>query len=130
MATALELIASKERVSAISRNEYNSKGEYGSTNANALSDGDNKGKGTSADGSVGSLKDINTRKDNLGRNPYNSDKGYGVGHGNALSDGDEKGKGEVDGSIGSLKDINTRKDNLGRNSTYGPNKKSYPDFVI
>ena len=83
-------------------------------------------------GSVGGLTDINTRKDNVGRNTYNKENGYQLGHPNAVSDGDEKGKGKIDeaGSVGSITDINTRKANLVKNPTYGPNKKSYPDFVI
>jgi hypothetical protein len=127
--TELEIIAEKERISSIARNEYTFNNGYNSNNVNALSNGDEKGKGE-LDGQVGSLTDINTRKDNMGRNVYNGNNGYGINNPNALSDGDEKGKGELNGQIGSATDINIRKDNLGRNEKYGPNKKSYPDFVI
>jgi len=131
MATQLEQIADKERQILIARNDYNYTDEYNSTNTHALSDGDEKGKGE-LDGSIGGLTDINIRKDNMGRNIYNDNNGYGSTNPNAISDGDEKGKGQLDenGSIGGLTDINTRKANLVKNPTYGPNKKSYPDFVI
>ena len=68
----------------------------------------------------------------MGRNEYSDLNGYGSTNKNAQSDGDEKGKGQVDdnGSIGTTTDINTRKANLVKNPTYGPNKKSYPDFAI
>ena len=115
------------------RNYYSELNEYGSTHKNAKSDGDEKGKGQDgAAGTIGSTTDINTRKDNMGRNYYNENDGYGVTNKNAISDGDERGKGQLEdnGTIGSLTDINTRKENLVKNKTYGPGKKSYPDFVI
>jgi len=129
MATELEKIAEKERIISIARNSYDQNKSYGSTNPNALSNGDEKGKGE-LDGQVGSLTDINTRVDNMGRNVYDQNAEYNSNVPNALSNGDEKGKGELNGQVGSLTDINTRIGNLGKNEKYGPNKKSYPDFVI
>ena len=130
MATELEKIADAQRKIAVARNEYDNDGKYGSTNKNALSDGDNKGKGD-VDGSVGSKTDINTRTSNTVKNEYSENNGYGVTNPNAISDGDNKGKGQAgdDGTIGNTSDINTRKANLVKNPTYGPNKKKYPDFI-
>lgn len=129
--TELEKIADQQRKAALARNEYDVDGAYSSTNKNALSDGDEKGKGD-VDGSVGSVTDINIRKDNMGRNVYGGENEYNSTNKNAISDGDEMGKGQQgeDGTIGSLTDINTRKENLVKNPIYGPNKKTYPDFVI
>ena len=42
---------------------------------NAMSDGDEKGKGE-VDGKVGSSIDIQTRTDVVARNKYNGSKGY------------------------------------------------------
>ena len=92
---------------------------------NALSDGDELGKGENT-GNVGGLTDINTRIDNTGRNAYNESNGYDSTHQNALSDGDELGKGENNGKIGSLTDINTRVDGVNRN--FFSETKTYPDF--
>lgn len=129
--TELELIANRLRKEHVARNEYNYTDEYGVNNKNALSDGDEKGKGQMGDdGTIGSVTDINTRIANIVKNNYNKNNGYGLGHPNAISDGDEKGKGLAGdgGTIGSLTDINTRKENLVKNPIYGPNKKQYPDF--
>jgi len=130
MSTNLEKIAEKQRKIALARNEYDNDGKYGSTNKNALSDGDNKGKGD-VDGQVGSRTDINNRISITGKNEYGDNNGYGVTNPNAISDGDNKGKGQKgdDGTIGNTSDINTRKANLVKNPTYGPNKKQYPDFI-
>lgn len=125
MATELEKIADKERTISLSRNEYNYDDLYNSTNPNALSTGDDKGKGE-LDGKIGGITDINTRIDNTGRNIYNPNLEYNSTNLNALSNGDEKGKGELDGSVGGLTDINIRIDNTGRNK-FGE-KKTYPDF--
>jgi hypothetical protein len=98
---------------------------YNASNPNALSDGDEKGKGENS-GKIGSLTDINTRTESLSRNFYNGEKGYNAGHPNALSDGDDKGKGENSGRIGSLTDINTRTTIVAANKYNG--SKGYPDF--
>ncbi len=94
-------------------------------NPNAISDGDEKGKGDN-NGKVGSLTDINTRTELINKNVYNGDNGYSSIHPNALSDGDVKGKGDVNTQVGSSVDINNRIDSIARNK-YGEAKK-YPDF--
>ena len=128
MATRLEILAEQFRNESIARNSYQTKSAYDSNHPNALSNGDEKGKGEMA-GRVGSLTDINLRIDNLGRNIYNSENQYSSGHPNAKSDGDDRGKGQIGerGSVGNNIDILSRIDNLGRIGAYGPNKKQYPD---
>jgi len=129
MATELELIANKLRPEHLARNEYDPNDLYSSGHKNALSSGDEPGKGEN-EGKIGGLTDINTRKDNMGRNAYTDLNGYGVTNPNAISDGDEKGKGQLNdgGTIGGATDINIRTDNTGRNK-FGENKQ-YPDFAI
>jgi hypothetical protein len=125
MATQLEIIAEKLRQEVISRNVYNGDKSYSSVNKNALSDGDEKGKGD-VNGQVGSSVDIQNRIDNMGRNRYGVDNEYSSINKNALSDGDEFGKGESNGQVGSLTDIKTRTDVVARNK-YN-DSKGYPDF--
>ena len=57
------------------RNSYNNQNAYNSKNPNALSDGDEKGKGEN-NGSVGSLTDVNSRKDSVARNKFGETKKY------------------------------------------------------
>jgi hypothetical protein len=125
MATQLEILAEKYRNEVIGKNPYNTNKGYSSVNKNALSDGDEKGKGE-LDGNIGSSVDIQNRIDNTGRNKYGAQNEYSSVNTNALSDGDEYGKGELDGKVGSLTDINSRIDSTGRNK-YGETK-TYPDF--
>lgn len=129
MATQLEILAEKYRKEVLGVNSYNDKNFYSSVNKNALSDGDLKGKGD-VDGQIGSSVDIQNRIDNMSRNRFNNTNEYSMVNKDALSDGDEFGKGQVgdNGQVGSLTDINTRNAVLGKNSTYGPDKKQYPDF--
>ncbi len=129
MATELEKTGIQLRLEHLSKNHYTEIKPYNSDHLNALSNGDEKGKGE-FNGQVGSLTDINTRTENLIKNEYKTKNPYNSDHLNALSNGDEKGKGEVNGQVGSLTDINTRTENLIKNEKYGPNKKSYPDFTI
>ena len=75
MATQLEIIAQQQRLEHLSRNSYADSKAYSSTHENALSDGDEKGKGE-LDGKVGSLTDIKSRIDVVARNKYNPLKGY------------------------------------------------------
>ena len=75
MATELEKIADKERQASIARNEYNYTDGYSSGHKNALSTGDEEGKGENQN-QIGGLTDINIRKDNTGRNYYNENKVY------------------------------------------------------
>jgi hypothetical protein len=107
----------------LSKNIYNETNQYNSLNPNALSDGDEKGKGEN-NNSIGGLTDINNRISILGKNIYNKEIQYGPNHPNALSDGDDKGKAD----LGGLTDINARTETITRNKF---NKtKVYPDFVI
>ena len=125
MATQLEILAEKLRKEVISKNSYNSSNGQSSVNKNALSDGDEKGKGD-VNGQVGSSVDIQNRIDNLGRNRYNGQNEYSSLNKDAISDGDELGKGENNGQVGSLTDIQTRIDVVARNKYNG--SKGYPDF--
>ena len=89
---------------------------YNSKNIDALSNGDENGKGQIGDtGAVGSKTDINARKELITKNKYGDANRYGRKNANALSDGDEKGKGEFDGKVGSSTDINERKSLTGKN---------------
>ncbi len=127
--TQLEVIAEKLRTQEVVINRYSEKNGYGTTNKNALSDGDELGKGQAGDtGTIGSLTDINTRIQVTSINKYNSENGYGITNPNAMSDGDKFGKGQIgdDGQIGSLTDINTRIQVINKNK-FGESNK-YPDF--
>ncbi len=57
------------------RNIYNKDNGYSSVHPNALSNGDDKGKGENSN-NVGSLIDINTRTETTVRNKYGSSKTY------------------------------------------------------
>jgi hypothetical protein len=63
----------------ISKNSHTKNDEYAGTHPNALSDGDEKGKGES-NGQVGSATDIRTRKTLEARNQYNRNNEYGIGN--------------------------------------------------
>ena len=112
-------------ISLLTKNQYSDNFGYGSTNPNAISDGDEKGKGEN-NGKVGSSTDINLRQQNLSKNMYGSNNSYGLTHPNAISDNDEKGKGENSGQVGSVTDINTRNQVVATNK-FNKNK-GYPDF--
>lgn len=127
MATELENIANQQRLLQLSKNDYTDVKQYNSNNLDALSSGDEKGKGE-YNGQIGSLSDINTRKENLIKNDYSGTKQYNSNNLDALSNGDEKGKGEFNGQVGSLSDINNRTDNMVKNK-YGA-EKTYPDFTV
>mgnify|MGYP003654354799 CR=1 FL=1 len=74
--TKLEELADQFRIDNVIKNTYlDSDGkQYGATHPNALSDGDNKGKGTSGNADLlnsikgGSSTDIATREDLVARN--------------------------------------------------------------
>jgi len=119
----LTKIANDERNKLFSKSEYDPTEEYNSNHPNALSDGDNKGKGEN--GTIGSQADILARQDLLGKNSFNKQNSYSSSHPNALSDGDEPGKGETS-TIGGKTDILTRGDNTNKNQ-FGPNN-TYPNF--
>ena len=127
--TQLEVIAEKLRTQEVVINRYSEKNGYGTTNKNALSDGDELGKGQAGDtGTIGSLTDINTRIQVTSINKYNSENGYGITNPNAMSDGDEFGKGQIgdNGQVVSLTDVNTRIQVINKNKFGETNK--YPDF--
>jgi hypothetical protein len=127
--TQLEVIAEQLRTQEIVINRYSDKNGYGLTSKDAISDGDERGKGQKGDnGEVGSITDINTRIQILNTNKYGKEFGYGLTNPNAISDGDELGKGQKgdDGQIGSLTDINTRTLVINKNKFGELNK--YPDF--
>jgi hypothetical protein len=126
--TQLESIANQLRPTELAINQYSANNGYGITNPNAISDGDEFGKGQNESGQVGSLTDINTRTDIISINKYGANNGYGVTNPNAISDGDEFGKGQKgeNGTVGSMTDIQTRIATVTKN-VYGENNK-YPDF--
>ena len=127
------------RLGLLAINTYNNGFQYGVNNPNALSDGDDKGKGE-LNGSIGSKTDI--LGNNIGSpgrvgllaiNTYNNGFQYGVNNPNALSDGDDKGRGEnASGQIGTKTDILGNSIGPGRNDLLLKNKydlsKTYPDF--
>lgn len=54
---------------------YNNENGYSSLHVNALSNGDDRGKGETTD-SIGSITDINVRIDSVTKNKYGSKKSY------------------------------------------------------
>jgi hypothetical protein len=54
---------------------YNPNDPYGNAHPNALSDGDEKGKGENS-GSIGGLTDIQKRQEGSARNMYNKNRPY------------------------------------------------------
>ncbi len=76
--------AQAERDKLFPKNIYSPKSDkYGPQHPHALSDGDEKGRGTSVflgvrDQETGTKTDILTRKDNIKTNAYNSSNGYSV----------------------------------------------------
>lgn len=77
---ALSTIADKIRKDLVVRNDYQlSKNEYGVTNADAISDGDGKGRGTGVfldTFNGGTSTDQVTKIDNIKLNKYSSKKPY------------------------------------------------------
>jgi hypothetical protein len=75
-AQILSKIADQERIALMKTNEYDGSpgDEYGSSHPNALSDGDDKGKGET--NSVGTKTDILNRNANVGFNQFNSGNTY------------------------------------------------------
>ena len=77
MATQLEIIANQQRIIHLAINDYKYTNEYSSTNKDAISDGDENGKGLNpSNGNVGSITDINNRTQSIARNNYNQNKSY------------------------------------------------------
>ena len=73
--TQLEIMGEQQRLIAMARNTYNESNRYGVDNLNALSNGDEKGKGE-YNGQVGTLTDNLTRNDLTVKNTYNEKKSY------------------------------------------------------
>lgn len=71
----LEEISVQFRKAQLNRNPYDKNNEFGASHPNALSDGDDKGKGEN-NGSVGSKTDISQRKLSEAKNKYNKNKEY------------------------------------------------------
>lgn len=63
------------RKNNVARNDYDSEDQYNAGHANALSTGDEKGKGET-ENSIGSATDIKERKEEIAKNKYNSGKMY------------------------------------------------------
>ena len=67
--TKLDAISEKFRLENITRNSYNDKTNYSSLSPDALSNGDDKGKGEN-NGKIGSATDILNRTSNLVKNTF------------------------------------------------------------
>lgn len=74
----LTRISEEFREREISRNAYQRNDEYVSTHENALSDGDEKGKGESDRGSVGGRTDIQKREWSVAKNKYSNNNPYNI----------------------------------------------------
>jgi hypothetical protein len=78
----LTAIADQERARLIPKNDYIATAdEYSSTNADAIADGDSKGRGTGVfldvyNNAAGTKDDIFERKNEIKINKYNSSKPY------------------------------------------------------
>jgi hypothetical protein len=75
----LSEVADQIRKQQLSRNDYTLQNQFGSTNPDAISDGDQFGKGTGTfldTSKGGSSVDILERNNNIKINPYNFDKPY------------------------------------------------------
>lgn len=74
----LEDISAPFRKTEIAKNTYNNNDPYNSGNPNALSTGDEKGKGE-VNGDVGSATDIKVRNTLLTKNRFTKNKEYNAG---------------------------------------------------
>lgn len=68
-------ISEEYRKNLVAKNTYNKNDVYSGTHPNALSDGDNRGKGEK-NGSVGSSDDIKARNEAKTKNKYTLNKPY------------------------------------------------------
>jgi hypothetical protein len=73
--TQLEIIGDQQRAELMPKNYYHNKGAYSSSHKNAMSDGDDLGKGENG-GSIGGKTDIITRVDNIKSNKFNEKNKY------------------------------------------------------
>lgn len=71
----LEDISEQYRKREVVRNDYDKNDTYSGTHPDALSDGDEKGKGEK-NGSVGGATDIKTREKQIVKNKFNKNKPY------------------------------------------------------
>lgn len=71
----LEEISKTYREQAIARNDHNKNDQYSSTHPDALSDGDEMGKGEK-NGSIGSKTDIEQRQLQKARNKFSANNPY------------------------------------------------------
>ncbi len=71
----LEDVSVQFRKKNVVRNDYDENDKYEAGHPNALSTGDEKGKGL-VDEQVGGLTDIKTRETSMARNKYNRNKEY------------------------------------------------------
>lgn len=74
----LEDYSKQFRECTIVRNSYQNTDQYVLGHPNALSDGDELGKGEN-NNSIGGLTDIRTRETSISRNKYNKNKEYRAG---------------------------------------------------
>ena len=74
----LEELSAPFRKCEVARNNYNFNDEYNAGNADALSTGDELGKGEN-NGCVGSATDIKKRKQLIAKNCYNYNREYNQG---------------------------------------------------
>lgn len=75
----LSEVAEQARKQQLARNDYSLQNQFGSTNVDAISDGDIFGKGTGVfldTSKGGNSVDIAERKNNIKINPYSFDKPY------------------------------------------------------
>jgi hypothetical protein len=77
MKSKLKAFADAERPQQIKYNIYSGSNAYGPNHKNALSDGDEKGRGL-FNGSIGTRTDILTRNANMGSNIFNKNNVYRV----------------------------------------------------
>lgn len=75
----LEEMNEQFRKCSIARNKHTLNDEYVAGHPNAISDGDELGKGEGDSGSVGGLTDIRQRECTIARNKFNVNKQYCAG---------------------------------------------------
>ncbi|MFW6242724.1 MAG: hypothetical protein ACOC2W_01040 [bacterium] len=66
------------RKKLISKNTYHNENAYGDSHKDALSDGDNRGRGEN-DGKIGTSDDIEQREKTVVKNKYKDGSEYGEG---------------------------------------------------
>jgi len=74
----LEDISAGFRQNEIAKNTYDSNDPYNVSHVNALSNGDDLGKGEN-NGNVGSATDIKVRNSEIAKNKFNRNKEYNAG---------------------------------------------------